>query len=147
MHTLQLPLGQVLVHRIPVVDTLPLLEVHVVDVVEALVPCLKPTCRELDNVLAEAAPEAVLPVASDPPLTELFPDVLLVWNTVVATQMRLEGIAAEEDLGAGADLARRESLVAAPSLELVVLRVFVALPVVLATEGFVADCVCAAPRS
>lgn len=118
----------------------------VVDVVETLIPRLQPLGLQLDDLLAEAAPEAVLPVSSNATLAALLTDILIIANPMVFAEMCLERIASEKYLSALVDLTLGVFLVTAPGLELVMLRIFVAFPIVFAAKRLIAHCVCAPPR-
>lgn len=122
----------------PVADALALLEMPVVHMIEAFVPRLEAFAVQLDDGHAEAAPELPLTVPTYLRPLRLRLNVIVAARRVVVFEMVDEFFATVEDLRALVDLAAGIGLAAAPAFELVVLRVLVPLPVVLAAEDLAA---------
>ena len=106
----------------------------IVDMAEPLVPCFQASFRKLHNLLAKAAPEAELAVSTDPVLGAFVADVFFAFDFVLVPQVRLVLLSSIEDAGALTDGAFLGEFVAAPGLNLIVLRILMALPVVLAAK-------------
>lgn len=122
----------------PVTDAFAVLEMPVIDMVEAFIPGLEAFAVQFDDGHAEAAPELALPIATYLRPLRLCLDVIVAELRVVLFEMVDELFTTVEDLGALVDLAARIGLGAPPAFELVVLRVLVPLPVVLAAEDLAA---------
>lgn len=105
----------------------------VADVIEAGGPGAETFLPDVDDLLAEAAPEALLARAADAALVKLVVYHGTIRDAVVA-QMRPETLAPVADLAAEHTARGLGSLIAPPHLQLEVLAVLVALPVILAAE-------------
>ena len=112
--------------------------------VEPLIPRLEPSRDQGNDLLAKAAPEATLAIAANPTSLTLLADIIVVLGIMIFPQVGLKWVPAIEDPGALVDLACRARLMAAPSLKLVMLGVFMAFPIVFATERFFTSSVSAA---
>ena len=108
-----------------------------INVIKPLAVRGRRAARRLNRLLAEAAPEARAEVAADAVVGELLVKDIVVEDAVVFPEVQGQRLAAVAHLAA-LELAVGGALGAPPDLELEVLAVFVALPVVLAAELFVA---------
>jgi hypothetical protein len=116
----------------------------VVDVVEAFSPSIHTLLRKINELGTEATPEAGLTVAANATVFDLGLYDLSIRDVMIFLQMVLEALSAVTHLGAGT--AFKLLCIAAPCLEMEVLRVFVSLPIILAAKGFVTGQECAAIR-
>jgi hypothetical protein len=101
----------------------------VVDVVTPLGPGVGHSLRDVDNLPAEAAPEARVAMATEPPLLQLLLDLLGIRHGVVLLKMLLK------DFTSVTYFVFTYS--ALPCLQVEVLATLVSLPVIFAAEPFV----------
>ena len=122
-------------------DALPVFLLHprrilsrkvLIDVVEPLRPGKAPRFPEIDDFCAEAAPKASLEVASVASLVTSGVHCSLVVNTVVFIQVMFEGI--PPVIGYSTRTSILQLLGALPELELDMLTVLMALPVILTAK-------------
>jgi hypothetical protein len=97
---------------------------------------MKSSLPQVDKPVAEPTPEAGLTVATNATGIELGLQDLGIRDNMTFPQMLFEGLSAVTHLGTGT--AFYFLCVAAPSLEMEMLRVFVSFPIILAAESFVA---------
>jgi len=140
MRALNISPGLVAIHRNPILDTLlgewlPSHEV-IVDVIKALSPCFQTFLLEDDQLGAEATPKAGLTIATDATVFELCLQIVIIRKLVVPLQVVLKTLSAVTHLGTGT--AFRSLLITSPCLQVIMLRIFMSLPVVLTTKGLVA---------
>jgi hypothetical protein len=108
----------------------------VIDVVEALCPGVYSPLLQLNQLVAEATPEAWLAVAPNSTTIELRIDEFLIGHLMRLGQVLLESLSAVANLGAWSPF--ESLLIASPGFQVKVLRILVTLPVVLAAKGLVA---------
>lgn len=108
----------------------------VINMIKAFGPRIESFLLELNELGAEATPETRLAVTADATCFELVFDGILIRNLVLFAEMLLEGLLAITHFGAGSSFG--SLLIASPCLQLEMLRIFVALPVILAAKGLVA---------
>ena len=118
----------------PVEDGLALLVVLVIDMTKPFFPCIQPFALEFDNLSTESTPEFTLSVPSDSVPLALSLDVFIVCNLVLFAEMSLELFTPVEYAGTPTNRTRFGNLMAAPGLDLVMLRILVAFPIVLAPK-------------
>lgn len=102
--------------------------------IESLIPRFKSLFLQLDNLLTKSAPKSRLSVPPDLVSFELFTDIIFVLDFMTITEMGLKQLSPIEHLGALLDPVRAE-FVTSPRFHLIMLRVFVPFPVVLAAES------------
>ena len=137
----------VFVQGIPLINVFATLEVQVIYVIEPLVPCFNAPRFQLHDLPTKAAPESTLAIAADATATTSIAKILLFLKMMVFAKMRLKEISSVEELCTFINLAVRVLFVATPSLELIMLRVLVAFPVILAAKQLGTVAVCTAPRT
>lgn len=118
----------------PVVDRLAFLVMLVVNMTKSLFPCIQPFRLEFDNLSAEAAPEFALSIPSDAVPLTLCLDVFIIVDVVFVAKVSLKLLAPVEDAGTLSNRTGFGILVATPGLNLIMLGVFVAFPIILASE-------------
>ena len=114
--------------------------------VEAFVPSFQSSLLQLNNLLAKSAPEAALSIPPYTTALAFVTDMLFITDIVVLTKVNLKGITAVEYLGTLIYLALRTGLVTTPCLQLIVLGVLVAFPVILTAKCLVTRSVSTAVR-
>jgi hypothetical protein len=140
MRALNISPGLVAIHGNPILDALlgewlPSHEV-IVDVVKALSPCFQTFFLEDDQLGAEATPKAGLTIATDATIFELCLQIVIIRKLMIPLQVILKTLSAVTHLGTGA--AFRSLLITSPCLQVIMLRIFMPLPVVLAPKGLAA---------
>lgn len=118
----------------PLVDRLAFFVMLVVNVTKSLFPCIQPFLLEFDNLLAEAAPESTLSVPSDAVPLTLCLNIFVIVNMMFVSKVSLKLLAPVEDAGTLSNRTGFGILMAAPGLDLIMLSVFVAFPIILASE-------------
>jgi hypothetical protein len=97
-----------------------------VNMIKPLIPRSSSLLLQLNNFLAEAAPELALPILAYPARLELVLDLLVLRHVVLGIEVRCKQFHAVEELSTES-LGRGASLLAAKAFELEVLAVFVPL--------------------
>lgn len=131
----QKSLGNVFIQRIPEVNGLSIFEMIIVDMIESLIPRRQPLRVEFDNLLAEPAPKSGLAVSSHLMTFGPLANLLFAFDLMGFSEVGLELLSAIKHLGALFDLVGT-GLKTSPRCHVIMLRVFVALPVILASEDF-----------
>ena len=106
----------------------------VVNVVKSLSPGFKTFLLNLNNLLAEAAPESGLAIAAHSAVFPLLLDCLWVLNFMVLLEMILEGLTTMASFPTNTIRGILQLFITFPDLKLEVLTVFMALPIVFASK-------------
>ena len=135
----------VFIQGIPLINALSSFEMRVIYVIEPLVPCFNPPRFQLHYPSAEAAPEGTLTITANTTTTTSVAKFLFLLKMMVFAKMCLKEVSAIEELRTFVNLAGRVLFVTPPCLELIVLRVLVAFPVILAAKQLGTVAMCTAP--
>lgn len=123
------------IQLIPLLDPASLFEMIVVDMVEPLIPRIESLFVQLDNLLTKSAPESRLPVPPDLMSLELLTDIIGIVDLMCLLQMGLKELAPIEYFGTLLDPVRT-FFMTPPCFDLMVLRVFMPFPIILAAKCF-----------
>jgi ATP-dependent protease HslVU (ClpYQ) ATPase subunit len=109
----------------------------VINVVEALSPSFQALLLEINELSTEPTPEAALTIATNATGIDLSLQDIGIRDLMIFLQMILENQSTVTHLGTG-NAFNFELCVAAPSLDMEMLRVFVSFPIILTVESFAA---------
>lgn len=144
----ELSLGHVFIDQEPVVALAAFAKVLVVNMIRAFVPCFDAALLKCLDGPAKAAPKGVLTISTDATSSTLLADLVFGTDVMRESQVLVEMIPAMAYLTTlGSPLLMVRCFGASPNLILIMLRVLVSLPVVLAAKCLLAMASCTAPRS